>query len=419
MRHRRVGGRHREASSFEQGGSARSVGRVGLLAATLGVGVGTPIRGAMTTTAIRAGLGGLTAAAGFGILTTFGPATANADTVLMVGGADVQAFPGAENGVYMPAILGGYLCKNGSGNQCLVVPFSGAAGVLTPNNPQPMDTSIATAADRLAEQIMRTPGPKIAVGYSAGASVVEEAAERLSKDPNGPAAGELSLITVGPINDGLAKMVPPGTYLQSLGYTVRPSAQTKYPKTVVTGRYDGLATSNPNPLSHPLAALNNASGAIYSHLEYFRPDINLADPSYLASQDGNVRHLMLPDRNDPPPLTQALRGMGQPQMADAVVGQIQDETASVAKNPGSTTNDPYPLPPWLVDQLIGAAAPKFVSLLNDEKEKMVDMLLPVLVEHPEIFNGIPAITFLGKREPTPTNTTATRSSDTARATPSP
>ncbi len=408
MRHRRGGGRHRKASSFEQGGSARSAGRVGLLA-----------EGAVTTTAVRAGLGGVTAAVGFGIFTMFGPATANAETVLMVGGADIQAFPGAENGVYMPAILGGYLCKNGSGNQCLVVPFSGAAGVLTPNNPQPMDTSVATAADRLAEQIMRTPGPKIAVGYSAGASVVEEAAERLSKDPNGPAADQLSLITVGPINDGLAKMVPPGTYLQSLGYTVQPPTQTKYPKTVVTSRYDGLATSNPNPLTHPLAALNNASGAVYSHLEYFRPDLDLTDPSYLASQDGNVRHLVLPDRNDPPPLTQALRGMGQPEIADAVVGQIQDENAWVAKNPGGSTNDPYPLPPWLVDQLIGAAAPKFVSLLNNEKDKMVDMLLPVLVEHPEIFNGIPAITFLSEAIPTPPSEIAPRASDTTRATPSP
>lgn len=132
-------------------------------------------------------------------------APANADTVLMVGGADVQAFPGAENGVYMPAIFGGYLCKSGSGNQCLIVPFSGAAGVLTPHNPQPLDASVASAADRLVEQIMQTPGPKIAVGYSAGASVVEEAAERLSNDPNGPPADELSLITVGSINDGLEK----------------------------------------------------------------------------------------------------------------------------------------------------------------------------------------------------------------------
>ena len=65
------------------------------------------------------------------------------------------SFPGAENGVYMPAILGS-LCKAGSGNQCPVVPFSGAAGVLTPNNPQPLDASVAAAADRLVQQIRQT-----------------------------------------------------------------------------------------------------------------------------------------------------------------------------------------------------------------------------------------------------------------------
>ena len=70
---------------------------------------------------------------------------------------------------------GGALCKGGSGNQCPVVLFSGAAGVLTPNNPQPLDASVAAAADRLVQQIRQTPGKKIAVGYSAGAPVVEEA----------------------------------------------------------------------------------------------------------------------------------------------------------------------------------------------------------------------------------------------------
>ena len=336
----------------------------------------------------RVGLGGLTAAAGLAIFGMFASAPANADTVLMVGGADVQAFPGAQNGVYMPAIFGGSLCQSGSGNQCFVVPFSGAAGVLTPHNPQPLDASVASAADRLVAQIKQTPGPKIAVGYSAGASVVEEAAERLNKDPNGPPADELSLITVGSLNDGIEQMGPPGTYLDSIGYTVRPSAPTKYPKTVVTDKYDGLASSAPNPLSHPLAALNSMSGAVYSHLAYFSPDINVNDPSYLVSQEGGVRHIVLPNQVDLP-LTQALRDMGQPQIADALTGPIQNETASEAKNPEGNADRAYTLSPQLVDQLISAAAPAFVSLLNEDKDKMVEKLVPVLVAHPELFENVP------------------------------
>jgi len=367
---------------------------------------GAHIGGAMDKTVMRAGLGGLTAAVGFGILAMYGSATANADTVLMVGGADVQAFPGAQNGVYMPAILGGSLCKSGSGNQCFVAPFSGSAGVLTPSNPQPLDGSVASAADQLAEQIKQTPGPKIAVGYSAGASVVEEAAERLSKDPNGPPADELTLITVGPINDGLSQMVPPGTYLQSIGYTVRQPAQTKYSKTVVTDRYDGIAHSTLNPLAHPLAALNSVSGTAYSHLAYFNPAINLADPSYLVSQDGNVRHLLLPDQIDLP-VKQALRDMGQPDIAEAANGPTRDG------NNGPT------LSPWLVDQLISAAAPTFVSQLNNDKDKLVETLLPVLAEHPEMFDNVPIIAPQGTAIPTTPNNAAAQPNDTTGATPSP
>lgn len=336
----------------------------------------------------RVGLGGLAASAFFATVALYASAPANADTVLMVGGADVQAFPGAQNGVYMPAIFGGSLCTSASGNQCFVVPFSGAAGVLTPHNPQPLDASVASAADRLVAQIKQTPGPKIAVGYSAGASVVQEAAERLSKDPNGPSADELSLITVGSLDDGLEQMVPPGTYLQSIGYTVRPSAPTKYRTTVVTDKYDGLANSAPNPVSHPLAALNSMSGAVYSHLAYFSPDVDVNDPAYLVSQEGNVRHIVLPNQVDLP-LTQALRDMGQPQVAEALTGPIQSETASAAGGAGGTAVQGYALSPQLVDQLIRTAAPTFVSLLNEDKDKVVEQLMPVLVAHPELFDNVP------------------------------
>lgn len=347
----------------------------------------------------------------------YASSSANADTVLMVGGADVQAFPGAENGVYMPAILGGSLCKSGSGNECFVVPFSGAAGVLTPQNPQPLDASVATAADRLVERIKQTPGPKIAVGYSAGASVVEEAAERLNKDPNGPSADQLSLITVGNFNDGFEQLVPPGTYLESIGYTVRTAAPTKYSKTVVTDRHDGLADSMPDPLTHPLAALNSVSGAVYSHLGYFSPDINLDDPSYLVSQDGNVRHLVVPNKTDLP-LTQALRDMGQPQLADALTGPIQSENASVANSPDGSADHAYPLSPQLVDQFIRVAAPTFVSVLNNDKDKMFNQLLPFLVDHPEMFNNIPLFAARSAAAPTDVNAAPQTDSDRTAVTPS-
>jgi hypothetical protein len=143
------------------------------------------------------------------------------------------------------------------------------------------------------------------------------------------------------------------------------------------------------------------SGTAYSHLAYFNPAINLADPSYLVSQDGNVRHLLLPDQIDLP-VKQALLDMGQPAIADAAV----DANA-------------HPLSPWLVDQLISAAAPTFVSQLNNDKDKLVETLLPVLAEHPEMFDNVPIIAPQGTAIPTTPNNAAAQPNDTTGATPSP
>jgi len=165
--------------------------------------------------------------------------------------------------------------------------------------------------------------------------------------------------------------------LKSIGYTVQQPAQTKYRKTVVTDRYDGLAHSTPDPISHPLAALNSVSGTAYSHLAYFNPDINLADPSYFVSRDGNVTRLLLPENIDQP-VAQALRDMGQPALADSAIAPVRNGNADRA----------YTLSPWLVDQLISAAAPTFVSQLNNDKDRLVETLLPVLTEHPEMFDNV-------------------------------
>jgi hypothetical protein len=113
----------------------------------------------------------------------------------------------------------------------------------------------------------------------------------------------------------------------------------------------------------------------------------LADPSYLVSQDGNVTHLLLPDHIDLP-VKQALRDMGQPALADAAIASTGDG------------NNGYPLSPWLVDQFISAAAPTFASQLNNNKDKLVETLLPVLAEHPEMFDNVP---IFAPQAPAPTN----------------
>jgi hypothetical protein len=130
-------------------------------------------------------------------------------------------------------------------------------------------------------------------------------------------------------------------------------------------------------MAHPLDAFNSVSDTAHAHLGYFNPDINLADPSLLVSQDGNVSHLVLPAQN------------GQPQMANAVTGPMRDQNAPVAQTPDADMNKTYPLSPGLVDQVIGAAAPAFASVVNNDKDQLVEQLVPVLVEHPEMFDNVP------------------------------
>jgi hypothetical protein len=114
---------------------------------------------------------------------------------------------------------------------------------------------------------------------------------------------------------------------------------------------------------------------------------------------------MLPDEIDLP-VKQALRDMGQPALANA------------ALPPTRVENNNYPLSPWLVDQLIKAAAPTFVSQLNNDKDKLVESLLPVLAEHPEMFDNVPLFAPQSTAIPTTPNAPA-QTNDAIGVAPSP
>src|ERR1700756_218075 len=111
-------------------------------------------------------------------------ANAHADTVFEIGGADVVQEPGVPRHFYMPAINNGDFCKGD--NHCIIANFRGAAGVLTPEDPTPLDQSVAEAVGPLAEQIKNTPGKKTIVAISAGTPLAQEVARRLDADPSGP-----------------------------------------------------------------------------------------------------------------------------------------------------------------------------------------------------------------------------------------
>ena len=322
---------------------------------------------------------------------------AHADTVLMEGGAAVAEFPGSQNGIYMPAIFNGSLCKGN--NVCKVEPFSGEAGALTPSAPGPLDQSVAAAADQLVQDVKNTKGPVIAVGISAGSPVVKEAARRLQNDPAGPAAGDLKVITAGDIDNGIGKLVPPGTHLDSLGYTVPEQTPLKYSLTQVTNESDGMAVVPPDPLNYPFAALNTAVGSVYAHVSYFKA--HLDDPNNVVTHDGNVTNITLRNEGDPP-LVQALNAMGQPDLANAIRGPLEDQINAVRQFAGDQA--PLNTPPQLVDQAISSVAPIVAASIDQQKEQLASELTPIFANDPQMLQYIPPALLQDMQAAGPQNT---------------
>jgi hypothetical protein len=310
-------------------------------------------------------------------------ATAKADEVLMVGGANIASIPGAQNGAYMPAIFNGELCKGD--NHCTVMPFDGGAGVLTsPNDTKPLDVSVAEATDTLVQTIKNTPGPKIAVAVSAGAPVVEEAVRRLENDPNGPTPNELSVVLAGPIDEGIGKLVPEGTHLDSIGYTVEGRGVSKYPTTVVTQQYDGLSTVPPDPATHMLAAANTAVGGLYSHVGYFTTNLN--DPNNQVTQVGNEKRIVIPNRGELP-LTEALQQFGQPGLADAIRAPLEADLAAVKQTAGDVP--PATMSPQQLDGMLTSVSPMFAQGIGQQTDNLVNQLAPIFAQDPQMMQYIP------------------------------
>jgi hypothetical protein len=311
--------------------------------------------------------------------------TAKADTTLLIGGADAVQEDGVPRHFYMSAINNGDFCKK-PGDKCIVTNFSGAAGVLTPTNPAPLDQSIAEAVGPIVDQVKAESATDHVnvVAISAGAPVAQKVAEQLQNDPNGPAASKVSVFLEGGIQNGIGRLVPPGTHLDSIGYTPEPYAPTKYHTTVVTAQYDGMGAPTPDPLAHPLAAANNIAGAESAHVKYFTASLD--DPINQVTDVGNTTYIELPNQG-PLPLMQAGNSGGLPVIASEYQVQADIEAAGPQPLPGE--QPPLDVPPPMVDQMIANAAPMFTQGINEQKDNLVNQLVPILSENSQMQQYIP------------------------------
>ena len=113
-------------------------------------------------------------------------------------------------------------------------------GELAPfNGTLTLNESVAVGLETLDAAIRNTPGQKIVVGASGSTLAVNEVMRRLAKDPNGPAADEISFVVLGDADRGVFKQLR-GLTLPIFDYTVPGIPVTKYDVTVVAGEYDGM-----------------------------------------------------------------------------------------------------------------------------------------------------------------------------------
>lgn len=225
------------------------------------------------------------------VLTAFGtsPGIAHADIDYGVGsGATVGVLPGAFGLPEMEfPFLQGKPCA--APNRCVGIPYMNTAEFLGNDLAvRSMDDGLA----KLEQWIANTPGKKIAMGHSLGASVIYSWLRKHSNDPSAPPPSELSFITMG-----TPEHVPTGyiyngpnqsmyDYRRAQGFGI--PAGTPYHVVDVCRQWDGWCYWIPGDE-------RSKRGQTELHIDYTK--VNLDDPANQVSVNGNVTEVLVP----PPP----------------------------------------------------------------------------------------------------------------------
>lgn len=123
--------------------------------------------------------------------------------------------------------------------------------------------SVVTGTKNLDRAIRNTNGPADAIGLSEGTLVLDAEQARLAHDPTAPPPDQLSFTTFGDptrahgFSQSVLSMVPPGTYIPIVNYTVPKPVESQYDNNVVVAAYDGFGDFPDRPWN--LVSLANAA----------------------------------------------------------------------------------------------------------------------------------------------------------------
>ena len=142
-----------------------------------------------------------------------------------------------------------------------------------------------------------------------------------------------------------------------------------------------MANPMPDPMAHPMAAANLFAGETTSHVVYFQTSLN--DPRNQVTQVGNVTNIEIPNQG-PLPIEQMASDFGMP-LPGGFTDQVQADIDAAQQA------SPVEQSPQLVDQMITAIAPVFTEGINEQKEALVDAMLPTLANDPQLRQYIPPV----------------------------
>ncbi len=243
---------------------------------------------------------------------------ADAQTMLITGGAVYYLFPGITNNI-------------GSG----FYPDADTTVIKYPGTPILVEQSIGRGVDNLDAAIKSAEGPIVVAGLSEGSMVIDHEQARLLSDPDAPPADQVTFIIFGNPERGVLALLPNGTYVPLVGYTTSTPVESQYDTIIVIGEYDGFADPPDRPWNL-FSTLNAVIGAGVVHSLYADVDPASIPPENVTtevnSKDATVTRYLAP--TDDLPLTLPLRFIAPP----AVVDRIDDVVRPIV-DAGYSRND--------------------------------------------------------------------------------
>lgn len=227
------------------------------------------------------------------------------------------------------------------GTTPVVIDYPATAGLLWGSDAPGADQSVATGQANLHTAIKAATadgGTVVVAGLSEGAIVVDRELEHLASSPDAPPDDSVTFVLFGSPSRGVTTLLPVGTYIPVLDYTVHETPDSQYDVSVVFAQYDGWADAPDRPWN-VVADVNAVLGGAYHHTPSALADASQGQlvSASTSTRGGTTRTYMLPTRRLP--ITEPLRTVGVPE-------QLTDPIDSVLRpvvDAGYSRNDTGPV----------------------------------------------------------------------------